>query len=102
MVSASMAMGGVCRTCHAAMGSDTRNSKFDWDSNVTGILNNAIANNHFCGGGPDVAINASMPNALMSRDRLADRIAADVELSGLLDKYLGCVTPAPDPAFPKR
>ena len=40
-------VGGVCRTCHAAMGSDTRNSKFDWDSNVAGILNNSIAHNAF-------------------------------------------------------
>ena len=95
-------IGGVCRTCHAAMGTDLRNSKFDWDSNVGGILNNATAHNHFCGGSADVAINASMPNALISRDRLADRIAADPDLAGLLDTYLGCVTPAPDPAYPKR
>ena len=95
-------VGGVCRTCHAAMGTDIRNDKFDWDKNVGGILNNLTAHNHFCGGTADVAINASMPNALISRDRLADRIAADPDLAGLLDTYLGCVTPAPDPAYPKR
>ena len=95
-------VGGVCRTCHVAMGSDLRNRKFDWDSNADGILNNAIAHTHFCGGEADLAINASMPNALISRDRLADRISADADLAGLLDTYLGCVTPAPDPAYPKR
>ena len=95
-------VGGVCRTCHAAMGSDSRISKFDWDSNVAGILNNATANAHFCGGKPDVATNASMPNALISRDRLADRIQADSQLAALIEQYLGCVAPAPDPAYPKR
>ena len=95
-------VGGVCRTCHAAMGSDLRNNKFDWDSNVSGLLNNSLANAHFCGGTSDVAINASMPNALISRDRLADRIQADTQLASLMQKYLGCVTPAADPAYPKR
>ena len=95
-------VGGVCRTCHAAMGSDIRNNKFDWDSNVSGVLNNGTANAHFCGGQADVATNASMPNALMSRDRLADRIQADPQLATLMATYLGCVTPAPDPAYPKR
>ena len=95
-------VGGVCRTCHAAMGSDIRNNRFDWDNNVSGVLNNSLANAHFCGGTSDVAINASMPNALISRDRLADRIHADTQLASLMQKYLGCVTPAADPVYPKR
>ena len=95
-------VGGVCRTCHVAMGADIRNAKFDWDSNVAGLLNNTTANTHFCGGKADVALNASMPNALISRDRLADRISADPALAALMQTYLGCVTPAPDPAYAKR
>lgn len=95
-------VGAVCRTCHAAMGSDSRIAKFDWDTNVNGILNNGTANAHFCGGQADVLTNASMPNALISRDRLIDRIQADPELSTLMQTYLGCVTPVPDPAYPKR
>ncbi|MEO8311291.1 MAG: hypothetical protein ABI520_08985 [Caldimonas sp.] len=95
-------VGGVCRTCHAAMGSDARVSTFDWDSNVAGILNNATANAHFCGGKADLANNASMPNALISRDRLADRVQSDAQLAALIEQYLGCVSPAPDPAYPRR
>ena len=93
-------VGGVCRTCHAAMGSD--NARFDWDSRVTSVINNPTTHDHFCGGSTDVAINASMPNALISRDRLADRIQADPALAALMQQYLGCVTPLPDPAYAKR
>lgn len=93
-------VGGVCRTCHAAMGSDVK--RFDWDTNVFSVINNPTAHAHFCGGTSDVAINASMPNALISRDRLADRIQADPELATLMQKYLGCVSPLPDPAYAKR
>ncbi|HEY9064534.1 MAG TPA: hypothetical protein VIO33_06090 [Burkholderiaceae bacterium] len=93
-------VGGVCRTCHAAMGSD--NARFDWDSRVTSVINNPTTHDHFCGGSMDVAINASMPNALISRDRLADRIQADPALAALMQQYLGCVTPLPDPAYAKR
>jgi hypothetical protein len=93
-------VGGVCRTCHAAMGSG--DAKFDWDSNVQGLLNNEKAAAHFCGGRADLATNASMPNALVSRDRLNDRIQADPELASLTQKYLGCVAPVPDPAYPER
>lgn len=95
-------VGGVCRTCHVAMGSDIRNARFDWDTNVAGLLNNATANLHFCGGQRDLALNASMPNALISRDRLADRVQADPQLATLLQNYLGCETPKPDPAYAKR
>lgn len=97
-------VGGVCRTCHVAMGSDIRNQKFDWDSHPEFLLStNSNAYTHFCGGTPDVALNASMPNALISRDRLADRISADPALATLLmQTYLGCVTPKPDPAYAKQ
>jgi len=92
-------VGGVCRTCHTALGS----FRFDWDSNVNVVTNpSGIAHEHFCGGTSDVAINASMPNALISRDRLADRIQADPALAALMQQYLGCVTPLPDPAYAKR
>lgn len=94
-------IGGVCRTCHVAMGS----FRFDWDANV-GVVTNpdpgGLANQHFCGGRSDVAINASMPNALISRDRLADRIAVDPALAALMQKFLGCVTPSADPAYAKK
>jgi hypothetical protein len=49
-----------------------------------------------------VAINASMPNALISRDRLADRISADPELAALMSQFLGCVSPSADPAYAKK
>jgi len=94
-------VGGVCRTCHIAMGSE----RFDWDVKpdlrFTGQAN-SLTRSHFCGGTPDVAINASMPNALISRDRLADRISADPDLAALMQTFLGCVTPAADPAYAKR
>ena len=93
-------VGGVCRTCHVALGSD----RFDWDTktNTFSGLPGSLANAHFCGGTADVAVNASMPNALISRDRLADRIAADPELAALMQQFLGCVTPVADPAYAKR
>ena len=94
-------VGGVCRTCHIALGTQ----RFDWDvqpalrfTGQSGSLTNA----HFCGGTADVAVNVSMPNALISRDRLADRIGADPELAALMKQFLGCVTPAADPAYAKR
>ena len=94
-------VGGVCRTCHISMGSD----RFDWDvkpsTRFTGQPG-SLTRSHFCGGTDDLAINASMPNALMSRDRLADRIKADPELASLMQTFLGCVAPESDPAYPKR
>lgn len=93
-------VGGVCRTCHVSLGSD----RFDWDvkTNTFSGLPGSLANAHFCGGTADVAVNASMPNALISRDRLADRISADPELAALMQQFLGCVTPVADPAYAKR
>lgn len=93
-------VGGVCRTCHAGMGAD--NARFDWDSNVVGLLGSTTTRNHFCGGSADLVVNASMPNALASRNRLTDRLNADVELAELMRRYFGCVTPLPDPAYPSR
>ncbi len=94
-------VGGVCRTCHISMGSD----RFDWDVSPTARftgLTTSLTHSHFCGGTADVAVNASMPNALVSRDRLADRIGADPELATLMQTFLGCVAPQPDPAYAKR
>jgi len=93
-------VGGVCRTCHVALGSD----RFDWDvkTGTFSGLQGSLANAHFCGGTADVAVNASMPNALISRDRLADRISADPQLAALMQQFLGCVTPVADPAYAKR
>ena len=94
-------VGGVCRTCHISMGSD----RFDWDVKpnlrFTG-QQGSLTNAHFCGGTADVAINASMPNALVSRDRLADRVLADPALSALMQQFLGCTAPVPDPVYAKH
>jgi len=91
-------MGGVCRTCHAAMG-----PSFDWDSqsNLSKVIG-PLGNQHFCGGKADLALNASMPNALISRDHLADRIASSADLTAATQQFLGCVTPAADPVYPRR
>ena len=87
-------VGAACRTCHASLG-----PSFNWD---TTVLSPARASPHFCGGTPDVAINASMPNALTSRDRVAERGRADPALAALMTTFLGCSTPLPDPVYPKR
>lgn len=93
-------VGGVCRTCHAAMGADSQ--RFDWDSNVSALLGTRTTQDHFCGGSADLVVNASMPNALVSRNRLTDRINADAELAELMRTYFGCVSPRPDPAHARR
>lgn len=92
-------VGRTCRTCHVAMGS----LRFDWDANV-GVVTTpvGVAHNHFCGGTADLAINASMPNALISRDRVADRVGTDATLATIVQTYLGCTNPVPDPAYAKR
>ncbi len=83
-----------CRTCHASLA-----STYDWNATV---LTPGRAQTHFCGGTPDLALNASMPNALISRDRLMQRAQADADLQGLLQSFLGCSAPSPDPVFPRR
>jgi mono/diheme cytochrome c family protein len=87
-------VGVSCRTCHASLG-----PRFNWDSTV---LTPALAQQYFCGGTADVALNASMPNALISRDRLAERVQADPTLAALMTTFLGCATPLPDPVYAKH
>lgn len=87
-------VGASCRTCHVSMG-----PRFDWDSV---LLNPTRARIHVCGGTADVAVNASMPNALISRDRVAERVQADPSLAALMTTFLGCDVPLPDPVYPKR
>lgn len=87
-------IGQSCRTCHAAMGPN-----FDWDSV---LLTPARANIHICGGTADLALNASMPNALVTRDRIAEKVAADPELAALMTAILGCNSPNADPVYPRR
>jgi hypothetical protein len=101
-------IGQSCRTCHAAMNS----ALYDWDSTgpsgklvptrdpATGqILARPTA---ICGGTPDVALNGSMPNALITRDRIAERVLADPSLAQIMTNILGCTGPAPDPVYPRR
>ena len=87
-------VGSACRTCHVSLG-----PTFDWDSIV---LTPARAETHVCGGKADVALNASMPNALISRDRIAERVRADSALPALMVQFLGCSAPLPDPVYPKQ
>jgi hypothetical protein len=87
-------VGASCRTCHVSLG-----PTFDWDAVVLSPVRAAA---HVCGGSADIAINASMPNALVSRDRVAERVRADPALAALMTKFLGCATPLPDPVYPAR
>ena len=87
-------IGISCRTCHVSLG-----AKFDWESV---ILTPSRASTQFCGGTSELALNASMPNALISYDRLYDRIRSDAALAVLVNQYLGCTSPKPDPAYAKR
>lgn len=87
-------VGTSCRTCHVALG-----TRFDWDSI---ILSPTRARTQVCGGSPDIAINASMPNALISGDRLLERVRTDAEIAALMTQFLGCSTPSPDPVYAKR
>ena len=92
-------VGSSCRTCHASLG-----TSFDWDSillhpTASGARDSSV---HSCGGTADLALNASMPNALISRDRVATRASADPSLAALMTTFLGCSTPKPDPIYPQR
>jgi hypothetical protein len=87
-------VGTSCRTCHVALG-----SRFDWDSI---ILSPTRAKTQVCGGSPDVAINASMPNALAAGDRLLERARDSAEVAALMTQFLGCSAPLPDPVYAKR
>ena len=87
-------IGASCRTCHTALGNN-----FDWDSTV---LDPGRAQTRVCGGSASLALNATMPNALVTRDRLADKTRADPALAELMRHFLGCDSPVPDPAYPAR
>lgn len=87
-------IGASCRTCHVSLGPN-----LDWDATV---LMPIRARTHICGGTADIADNASMPNALSSRDRVMQRVRADPKLAALMITFLGCDAPLPDPAYPRR
>jgi hypothetical protein len=92
-------VGSSCRTCHAAF------KGFDWDSQPARIVvptGGGQKSAHVCGGSPDVLINASMPNALTSRNRVLERVQADASLSALMTEFFGCTTALPDPAYGRR
>ena len=40
-----------------------------------------------------------MPNALISRDRLFETHRSDASLAALVEKFLGCSAPLPDPVL---
>ncbi len=91
-------VGTSCRTCHVAM-----RETYNWDSG-SGFprLMNYRNSAHICGGGADVHVNASMPNALISRDLLQEQIGQDASLAALMQAFLGCSAPTTDPVYPKR
>jgi mono/diheme cytochrome c family protein len=87
-------VGTSCRTCHASLGPN-----FNWDAIP---LSPGRAGTHVCGGTAAIALNATMPNALISRDRMSERVQGDPALAALMTQFLGCTTPLPDPVYPKR
>jgi hypothetical protein len=92
-------VGSSCRTCHAAF------KGFDWDSDPSAIVvpaGSTERNAHVCGGSPDLIVNASMPNALISRDRALQRVQSDPSLAALMQEFFGCTTRLPDPAYDRR
>jgi hypothetical protein len=79
-------VGSSCRTCHAAF------KGFDWDSNPLSIIipaGSTSRNDHVCGGSRDLIVNASMPNALISRDRVLERVKSDPSLAALMQDFFG-------------
>jgi hypothetical protein len=89
-------IGSSCRTCHTALG-----TRFDWDA-LGPLQLKGRAETHVCGGTAEIALNASMPNALVTHNSLAERVKADPQLAALMRTFLGCDAPRPDPAYPKR
>jgi hypothetical protein len=92
-------VGTSCRTCHSAF------KNFDWDSNPSRIIvpaGSASRNDHVCGGSRDLIVNASMPNALISRDRVIERVNSDPSLAALMKEFFGCTSRLPDPAHDRR
>lgn len=92
-------VGSSCRTCHTSLG-----ATFNWDGDVSNFRNGGSVKlvKRFCGGDFEIAVNASMPNALITHDRLFERARSDPALANLMTKYLGCSAPRPDPVFPQR
>lgn len=95
-------VGTSCRTCHVALG-----SRFDWDSTILtprpfGVTPTRDPQLQACGGQADVALNATMPNALIASDLLLQRATGDAALALLMETFLGCSAPRPDPVYPKR
>ncbi|KQQ88081.1 hypothetical protein [Massilia sp. Leaf139] len=90
-------IGTSCRTCHTALGS----SRFDWDE-FGPLQMRGISETHVCGGTADLARNASMPNALVTRNSMAERVKTDPGLAALMRTYFGCDAPRPDPAYPQQ
>jgi hypothetical protein len=88
-------VGTSCRTCHGAFKS------FDWDANPNAIIGTS-RNDHVCGGSRDLMANASMPNALVARDIVMDRVNSDPSLAALMQNFFGCTTRLPDPAYDRR
>lgn len=92
-------VGSSCRTCHVAF------KGFDWDSSPSSIVvrgSMGERKDHVCGGSADLNVNASMPNALISRDRVLERVQADPALATLMREFFGCTTRLPDPAHDRR
>ena len=92
-----------CRTCHTALG-----QQFNWDDRPARFASDPNSRDatvlaHVCGGQKDLAVNASMPNALASLDRLLDaNVSNAAEIKSRMLKYLGCTAPVPDPVYPRR
>jgi hypothetical protein len=91
-------VGSSCRTCHTGLG-----SHFNWDGQPNRFDGtDSIVKKHVCGGTPDVAVNASMPNALASLNRLLVDHPPGSPLRQRMATYLGCSEPSPDPVYPRR
>jgi hypothetical protein len=91
-------IGTSCRTCHTALG-----SAFDWDSRPNRFTGtDGTVHQHVCGGSADLSVNATMPNASASLNRLLVDHPPDSALRQRMNTYLGCNAPADDPAYRRR
>lgn len=90
-------IGASCRTCHAALANG--NAAIDWDRQIPSGYRN-----HLCGGGADLARNRSMPNALVTLDRVIDKLKTDAALLAASQTVFGCdiTQPLGDPIFNTR
>lgn len=90
-------VGASCRTCHVAFASG--NANVDWDRVVPSGYRG-----HLCGGGTDLVRNRSMPNALITLDRVIEKLDADAGLRAVGQQVFGCdiTRPLPDPVFDTR